>query len=301
MDKIIRAVTEDGFAKISAVSGRDIVEKARTIHNTTPVATAALGRSLCAASMLGDMLKEQDATVTLRINGGGPIGTVMAVSDSGGNVRGYAQNPAVDLPVRPDGKLDVGGAVGTAGTLTVSRDLGLKEPYIGSSNLVSGEIAEDLALYFVESEQIGAACGLGVLVDTDLSVRCAGGFIVQLLPGAPDALIDVIEENIKAMGPVTDVLKDAEAEAIVEKVFQGLAPNILNASPVEYRCGCSRERVTRAIEGMGRENLEEIYESGETTEVCCHFCGNKYHFTTEEIKAILDSLDNLDSTDSSDT
>lgn len=301
MDKIIRAVTEDGFAKISAVSGRDIVEKARTIHNTTPVATAALGRSLCAASMLGDMLKEQDATVTLRINGGGPIGTVMAVSDSGGNVRGYVQNPAVDLPVRPDGKLDVGGAVGTAGTLTVSRDLGLKEPYIGSSNLVSGEIAEDLALYFVESEQIGAACGLGVLVDTDLSVCCAGGFIVQLLPGAPDALIDVIEENIKAMGPVTDVLRDAEAEAIVEKVFQGLSPNILNASPVEYRCGCSRERVTRAIEGMGRENLEEIYESGETTEVCCHFCGNKYHFTTEEIKAILDSLDNLDSTDSSDT
>ena len=301
MDTIIRAVTEDGFAKISAISGREAVEKARGIHNTSPVATAALGRSLCAASMLGDMLKEPDATVTLRIHGGGPIGTLMAVSDSEGNVRGYAQNPFVDLPVRQDGKLDVGGAVGTAGTLTVSRDLGLKEPYIGSSGLVSGEIAEDLALYFVESEQVGAACGLGVLVDTDLSVRCAGGFIVQLLPGAPDSLIDVIEENIKAMGPVTDVLKDAGAEAIVEKVFQGLAPSTLSARPVEYRCGCSRERVTRAIESMGRDNLEEIYESGETTEVCCHFCGNKYLFTHEEIKAMLDGLDDTDMTDNSDS
>jgi len=292
MDEIIRAFTQDGFAKISAISGRELVQRAHVLHGTSPVATAALGRTLCATSMLGDMLKEQDASVTLRINGGGPIGSVIAVSDSEGNVRGYAQHPRIDLPKRADGKLDVGGAVGTKGMLTVSRDLGLKEPYIGSSNLVSGEIAEDLALYFVESEQVGAACGLGVLVDTDLSVRCAGGFIVQLLPGAPDSLIDVIEENIKAMGSVTDVLKEegSDASVIVEKVFAGLSPEILSRRPVEYRCTCSRERVRRAIESMGRENLEEICESGETTEVSCHFCGKAYLFSHEEVREILDEL-----------
>lgn len=296
MDEIIRAFTEDGFAKISAISGRELVQRAHVLHGTSPVATAALGRTLCATSMLGDMLKEQDASVTLRINGSGPIGSVIAVSDSEGNVRGYAQNPHIDLPTRADGKLDVGGAVGTKGMLTVSRDLGLKEPYIGSSHLVSGEIAEDLALYFVESEQVGAACGLGVLVDTDLSVRCAGGFIVQLLPGAPDSLIDVIEDNIKAMGPVTDVLKEesADASAIVEKVFAGLSPEILSRRPVEYRCTCSRERVRRAIESMGRDNLEEICESGETTEVSCHFCGKAYLFSHEEVQEILDSLQEED-------
>lgn len=296
MDEIIRAVTQDGFAKISAISGRELVQRAHVIHGTSPVATAALGRTLCAASMLGDMLKEQEASVTLRINGSGPIGSVIAVSDCEGNVRGYVQNPHIDLPKRPDGKLDVGGAVGTKGMLTISRDLGLKEPYIGSSHLVSGEIAEDLALYFVESEQVGAACGLGVLVDTDLSVRCAGGFIVQLLPGAPDSLIDVIEDNISAMGPVTDVLKEegADTPAIVERVFAGLSPEILSRHPVEYRCTCSRERVRRAIESMGRENLEEICENGETTEVSCHFCGKAYLFSHEEVRKILDELSEED-------
>ncbi|MGI5984632.1 MAG: Hsp33 family molecular chaperone HslO, partial [Oscillospiraceae bacterium] len=180
MDKIIRAVTKDGFVKISAVNGRDIVEKARQLHDLSPVATAALGRTLCITSILGELLKEENATVTVRINGGGPIGSIIAVSDNGGNVRGYVQNPHVDLPLNQNGKLDVGGAVGTSGTLTVSRDLGLKEPYIGSTALVSGEIAEDFSYYFVESEQVGAACGLGVLVDKDRSVICAGGFLVQL-------------------------------------------------------------------------------------------------------------------------
>ncbi|MEG1315957.1 MAG: Hsp33 family molecular chaperone HslO, partial [Oscillospiraceae bacterium] len=195
MDEIIRAVTADGFAKISAISAREIVEHAHKVHNLFPVATAALGRTLCVTSMLGDLLKEDDASVTVRVNGGGPIGTVIAVSDCHGNVRGYAQNGQIDLPLRADGKLDVGGAVGTNGMLTISRDLGLKEPYIGSTALVSGEIAEDVAYYFAESEQVGAACGLGVLVDTDLSVLCAGGFIVQLLPGSPDDLIEKIESN----------------------------------------------------------------------------------------------------------
>lgn len=291
MDEIIRAVTNDGFVKISAISGRDLVERARTIHNLSPVATAALGRTLCASSMLGDLLKEEDASVTIRINGGGPIGTVMAVSDSSGNVRGYAQNPHIDLPLKDNGKLDVGGAVGTNGTLTVSRDLGLKEPYIGSTALVSGEIAEDLTYYFVESEQVGAACGLGVLVNTDLSVICAGGFIVALLPGAPEKLIEQIEQNIANMGQVTNVLQNGTADDLVEKVLFGLTPEILSRTPVEYRCYCSHERITSALESIGKEALEELIESGENAEICCQFCSKVYTFTPDEIRLILEQAE----------
>lgn len=287
MDEIIRAVTKDGFVKISAISGRDLVERSRQIHTLSPVAAAALGRTLCACSMLGDLLKEEDASVTLRINGGGPIGTVMAVSDSEGNVRGYAQNPHIDLPLKANGKLDVGSAVGTNGTLTVSRDLGLKEPYIGSTALVSGEIAEDLTYYFVESEQVGAACGLGVLVDTDLSIICAGGFIVALLPGAPDKLIEQIERNIGEMGQVTNVLQNGTADDLIEKVLFGLEPEILSRTPVEYRCYCSHERITRALESLGKEALEELVESGENAEICCQFCSEVYTFTPDEIRLIL--------------
>lgn len=290
MDLLIRAVTGDGMAKISAISGRELVERARLIHKAYPVATAALGRALCAASMLGDMLKEPDATVTLRLNGGGPIGSVITVSDSGGNVRGYVQNPQVDLPLRADGKLDVGRAVGKNGTLTVSRDLGLKEPYIGSSSLASGEIAEDLALYFAESEQIGAACGLGVLVDTDLSVKSAGGFIVQLLPGAPESLIAVIEENIAAMGPVTAVLEKSGPPELIDSVFRGLSPEILSRTPVEYRCPCSRERVRHAIEGISLEELEDMAATDGATTVC-HFCDAVYKFSPQEINEIIQSRD----------
>lgn len=286
MDEIIRAVTSDGFIKISAISGRGIVEHAREIHDLSPVASAALGRTLCACSMLGDLLKEEGASVTLRINGGGPIGTVMAVSDSTGNVRGYVQEPHIDLPLKVNGKLDVGGAVGKNGTLTVSRDLGLKEPYIGSTALVSGEIAEDLTYYFVESEQVGAACGLGVLVDTDLSIKCAGGFIVALLPGAPASLIDTVEANIAKMGQVTDILKDGTAEDLVNRVLSGLEPEILARKAVEYHCYCSRERVLSALESIGSEALEEIAEGGENAEINCHFCNKTYSFTPDEIRAI---------------
>lgn len=287
MDEIIRAVTKDGSIKISAISGRGLTERARSFHNTAPVATAALGRALCAASLLGDMLKERDASLTIRINGGGPIGGVIAVASSGGNVRGYVQNPAIDLPKRADGKLNVGGAVGKNGTLTVSRDLGLKEPYIGSAALVSGEIAEDLAYYLLESEQVASACGLGVLVDTDLSVKRAGGFIVSLLPGAPEELIETIEDNITEMGSVTSVLENGTVDDIVLRVLKGLEPEILSRSRVEYRCYCSRERVKRTIESIGREDLEEIAESGEETEVVCHFCNTAYRFSHTEVRDIL--------------
>lgn len=287
MDRIIRAVTKDGFVKISAVNGRDIVEKARQLHDLSPVATAALGRTLCITSILGELLKEENATVTVRINGGGPIGSIIAVSDNGGNVRGYVQNPHVDLPLNQNGKLDVGGAVGTSGTLTVSRDLGLKEPYIGSTALVSGEIAEDFSYYFVESEQVGAACGLGVLVDKDRSVICAGGFLVQLLPGAPDSLIDKIENNIFEMGQVTGILQNGTVEDLVSHVLNGFSPEILAEAPVEYRCYCSRDRVKRAVESISKEDLEEIIQNGENTEISCQFCNSVYVFSPDEIRSFL--------------
>ena len=291
MDKIIRAVAGDGLIKISAISGRALVDRARQIHNTTPVATAAIGRTLCAASMLGDMLKEEKASLTVRINGGGPIGSIIAVSDSGGNVRSYVQNPFVYVPNRSDGKLNVGAAVGRKGMLTVSRDLGLKEPYIGSTGLVSGEIAEDFAAYFTESEQVGAACGLGVLVDTDLSVLAAGGFIVQLLPGAPDALIDRLEANIKAIGTVTNVLNGGTVEALAEGVLAGLEPRILSEVPVEYRCYCSRERVLEAVSSIGLGDLKEISKKSEDTEVSCQFCDRKYYFSPAEISQIAEKIE----------
>ncbi len=291
MDEIVRAVTEDGLIKISAISGRGLVEQARQYHGLTSLASAALGRTLCIASMLGDLLKEEDATITVRINGGGPIGSVIAVSDHTGNVRGYVQNPLVDLPLRADNKLDVGGAVGTNGMLTVSRDLGLKEPYIGSTALVSGEIAEDFTKFLVESEQIGAACGLGVLVDTDMSIKCAGGFLVALLPGAPESLIAQVEENIARMGAVTGVLETGTADDLITGVLEGLSPRILDRSPVEYRCYCSRGRVATALESVGSEALNEMAESGEDTEVSCHFCDKIYHFSPDEIRNLSSETD----------
>ena len=287
MDEIIRAVTNDGFVKISAVSGQGFVEKARALHNLSPVATAALGRTLCATSILGDLLKEDNATVTVRINGGGPIGSIIAVSDSSGNVRGYVQNSYIDLPLNEFGKLDVGKAVGTSGTLTVSRDLGLKEPYIGTTALISGEIADDFTYYFVESEQVGSACGLGVLVDTDTTVICAGGFVVQLLPGAPASLIEKIENNIHEMGQVTGILQKGTAEDLINHVLNGLSPEILLRVPVEYRCYCSRERVQKAVESIGKEELEEIVNSGENTEINCHFCNSVYVFSSQEVGELL--------------
>ena len=219
MDKIIRATAADGFVKMAVADARGTVERARAIHACSPTAAAALGRTLCAASLLGDAMKEEKASLTIRINGGGPIGSVVAVSDSDGNVRGYVENPQLQLPLRADGKLDVGGAVGRDGMLTVSRDLGLKEPYIGSTALVSGEIAEDLTAYLIESEQVPSACALGVLIDTDRTVKAAGGFIVQLMPGADEALITKLEDNIFLMDQLTTILDEVGAEAVFAQVL----------------------------------------------------------------------------------
>ena len=287
MDEIVRAVTSDGFVKISAVSARDMVERARQIHGLSPTASAALGRTLCAASMLGELMKEDDASLTIRINGGGPIGSIIAVSDSDGCTRGYVTNPEADLPTRADGKLDVGGLVGRDGMLTLSSDLGLKEPYIGSVELVTGEIAEDLAQYMVESEQIPAAVGLGVLVDTDKSIKAAGGFIVQLMPGAPEELITKLEDNIFMMDQLTTVLDEDGIDAVIGQVLLGLDPQEAERRPVEYRCSCSRERVAQALRSCGEAELREMAAEGRDVEVSCQFCDKVYSFTPGELLELV--------------
>lgn len=290
MDRILRATAADGFIKMSAVSAKETVQRAKDIHNCTPTTTAALGRTLCAASMLGNLLKEDNGSLTIRINGGGPIGSVIAVSDSKGYVRGYVTNPAVDLPLRSDGKIDVGGAVGRDGMLTVSRDIGLTQPYVGSTELVSGEIAEDLTAYLLESEQVPSACGLGVLIDTDLSVKAAGGFIVQLMPGAPDEYIDVLEENIFMMDQLTTILAEDGLEAVFEQVLKGLPYHIVDEDEVGYRCYCSRERVGDAILGVGEGELESMINEGKDIDVSCQFCDTVYTFTPDDLRTLLDEF-----------
>lgn len=286
MDRIIRATAGNSMIKMAVVSARDLVQRARDIHGCSPTASAALGRSLCAASLMGEMMKEEKASLTIRINGGGPIGSIVAVSDSGGNVRGYVENPTVDLPLRSDGKLDVGGAVGRGGMLTVSRDIGLKEPYIGSTELVSGEIAEDISAYLLESEQVPSACALGVLVDTDLSIKAAGGFIVQLMPGADSELIEKLEENIFMMDQLTTILSEDGDEAIFQQVLKGFEYHILDQAPVEYRCYCSRERVEAALGCIQQEELEDMVAAGEDISVSCQFCDKTYSFSPEELKSL---------------
>ena len=289
MDEIIRMMTGDGMVKAVAVTGKDMVERARQIHKTLPVATAALGRTLMAASMMGDMLKEEDGSVTLQIKGGGPLGAITAVSDSRGNPRGYLQNGQVDIPRKYQGKLDVGTAVGSSGSLTVMKDMGLKEPYIGSVQLVSGEIAEDITAYFVESEQVPPACALGVLVDKDQSVAAAGGYLVQLLPGADESVIQRLEESIARLGPVTDALHGgADAVQLLERVLEGQEPELLERRPVAYKCYCSRERVSRAIISMGKEEMQSLIEEQGGAELTCQFCDKVYRFTKEDLQELLE-------------
>ena len=288
MDEIVRAIAGDGFIKIAAISSRGLTQRASEIHRLSPVAAAALGRTMAATSIIGNTLKEKDASVTVRINGGGPIGSVIAVSDPYGNVRGYVQNSKVDLPLKDNGKLDVGGAVGTNGMLTVIKDIGLKEPHVGSTALVSGEIAEDFTAFFAESEQSPAACALGVLIDVDHSIIAAGGYIIQLLPGAPEELIDSLEKSIIKTGPVTSTLKDHSAEELIVKVLDGFNPVILEHSTVEYRCYCSREKVIEAISSIDKKELEELKAEGKPVEVSCQFCDRVYSIFPEEIETDKD-------------
>jgi len=290
-DQIVRAISGDGFVKAVAITSRDLVERARQIHKTLPTATAALGRVLSAASMMGNMQKTEDGSVTLQFKGGGPLGTVLAVSDWQGNVRGYVQNPQVSLMEKYRGKLDVGAAVGTDGGLTVIRDLRMKEPYVGTVPLVSGEIAEDVTEYFARSEQTPTACALGVLVDTDQSVRRAGGYLIQLLPGAPDDVIDRIEAGIHGAGSVTSLLEQGlDAAGLITAVLGDFSMEMLETTPVEYRCYCSRSRVESTLISLGREELQDIVRGGETVEVDCQFCDTLYAFTPEDVAAILKKI-----------
>ncbi len=290
-DQLVRAISKDGFVKAVAVSTRDLTERARQIHKTLPVATAALGRTLAAASMMGNALKGDGASVTLQIKGGGPLGKILAVSDNEGNVRGTVDDPAVDIPLRPDGKLDVGSAVGCDGTLTVIRDLNMKEPYVGSVGLLGGEIAEDLAAYFVESEQIPTACGLGVLVDRDQSVLAAGGYLIQLLPGAGEDVISKVEGGVMAAGSVTGLLRENDdPEAILRKVLSDFDLDILEKSPVEYRCYCSRERMERALISLGPQQLESLIAEQGSAELRCQFCDNVQTFTRQQLETLLSNM-----------
>ncbi len=289
MDEIVRVIAKDAPIKAMAITGTALVERARQIHDAWPVATAALGRLLMAASMMGDMLKEEKGSVTLRVRGGGPLGTLTAVSDSEGNVRGYVQNPAVDVPRKAHAKLDVGAAVGSDGELTVIKDMGMKEPYVGSVQLVGGEIAEDIAAYYVESEQIPTACALGVLIAPDQSVQVAGGYLIQLMPGADEAVISAVERGIAQVGAVTAALD--RGDDALELLRQGLSDfelEILETAPVEYRCYCSRERVSRALISMGRDELEKLIAEQHGAELTCQFCDRVYQFTEEELQSLLD-------------
>lgn len=290
-DRIIRAISTDGMVQAAAISSRELTERARQIHHTLPVATAALGRALAAASMMGNALKGQGASLTLQIKGNGPLGGILAVSDAEGNVRGYVNDPAADLPLRPDGKLDVGAAVGTEGALTVIKDLNMKDPYVGTVNLLGGEIAEDVAGYFVESEQIPTACALGVLVDRDQSVRAAGGYLIQLMPGATEDTIVKVEGGVMAAGSVSAILdKDPDPEAMLRTVLSDFEVKILEEVPVEYRCTCSRERVERALISLGTKELEAILaEQGECS-LTCQFCDAVHHFSGQELQELIEEI-----------
>lgn len=290
-DYIVRAMSADGFVKAAAIRSTEIVRRGASIQGTTTTATAAFGRALTATSLLGNMQKVEEGSVTLQIKGGGPLGTILCVSDATGNVRGYVQHPAISLMEKYPGKLDVGAAVGTSGMLTVIRDLQMKEPYVGTVPLVSGEIAEDVTSYFAESEQIPTACALGVLVEVDQSVLCAGGYLIQLLPGADDGVISAIEQGIQTVGPVTEALRSgADARALLEQVLGAFELEVLAQEPVEYRCYCSRDRVTRALISMGREELEALIREQGKAELTCQFCDQAYHYSREALEALLASL-----------
>lgn len=289
-----RAISKDASAVSMVLEATDIVNDIESIHKTSAVVTAALGRLSIAASMMGYGLKGKDDSITVKIDGGGPTGMLIAIADGMGNVKSYVQNPVVEIPLNNIGKLDVSGAVGTNGTLTVAKDLNLKEPYCGMVPIISGEIGEDIANYFVSSEQVPTVCGLGVLVNPDLTVKCAGGILVQLLPFADEHCISTIEKNISEIKSVTDLfMSDKSAEEIALNLLDGLEPNILDEYNPKYKCDCSRERTQRILSGLSCEELEKIAQEQEITEVCCHFCNKKYSFSSDEILSIKNSKKNF--------
>lgn len=286
-DTLLRAIARDAGIQISAAVTTGLVERARQIHDTMPVATAALGRALTATAIIGSQLKADDGSVTVQVKGNGPLGTIVCVGDADGWARGYLQNPHCELPLRADGKLDVGGGVGR-GYLMVIKDVGMKDPITGTVALVNGEIAEDLTRYFAESEQIPSACALGVLVDTDRSVRCAGGWLVQLMPGVKDADIDRLEANLAKTPPMTTMLDQGMTlEEIVQTVLDGFSVDFLQTDTIGYRCACNREKVERALLSMGKKELAKMTDEQEKSEVTCQFCDKVYTFSRAELHQLL--------------
>lgn len=287
-DYLVRAMTKDGLVKITAIDSTETVRRAQQIHHSTAVATAALGRVLTAASMIGNMQKVDDGSVTLMIKGNGPLGRIIATSDPEGNVRGLVDNPQIALMEKYQGKLDVGAAVGSDGTLTLIRDLNMRDPYVGTVSLLGGEIAEDVAAYFVESEQVPTVCALGVLLNRDQSVDVSGGYLLQLMPGYPDELIDQLEAAVVSAGNITDMMKAGlTAREMIYKLLPGMEVEFLEETPISYKCYCSRQRVTAAVIALGAEEMQDIIDKDETISVDCQFCDTVYSFTPDDIRRIL--------------
>ena len=293
MSYILRGTSKNHGIRIFAADTTSMVEEARRLHNTSPVASAALGRALTASSIMGIMMKGDNDKLTLSINGKGPLGTIVCVADSKGTVKGYVSNPLVDIPSRADGKLDVGSAVGINGLVTIIKDMGMKEPYTGQYPLVNGEIAEDLTAYYAYSEQQPSAIALGVLVDVDYSIKAAGGFIVQLMPEAEEKDIDILEKNLSQITSVSHLIDEGKTpEDLINLVLKDLEPMIYEKIPVQYKCDCSRERIEKALISIGKKDLDEIINEDKLAEVSCHFCNTVYHFNEAELIDLRKSLDN---------
>ncbi len=287
MGKLVRSISPDGTVIMMASDTTDIVAVAQRLHGTSKVTSAALGRLMTGASFMGQMLKEEKGSVTLRINGGGPCGSVIAVADSLGNVKGYVMDPAVELPLKENGKLDVSGAVGTDGYLTVMKDFGVGDPYTGQVHIATGEIAEDITAYYAVSEQTPTVCALGVLVNPDKTIACAGGFLIQLLPAADDDTITMVEECLKTLKPVTAMLASGMSpEEICQEVLKPFEMEILDEFDIAFKCDCSRKKVERALISAGFEELQDMAKDP-VTSVNCQFCTSKYDFTSEDIHRIL--------------
>lgn len=287
MDLLTKGVTTNGFLRIYVLSCRDTVEAARCAHNLSPLASATLGRTLAAALLMGGMLKTDNAVLTIQFKGDGEGGRVLVTANSKGEVKGYIENPAVDLPLNRRGKLDVGGAIGKNGYLSVVRDIGMKEPYVGQVPIQTGEIGDDMAFYFAQSEQIPSAVGLGVLVDTDLSIKNAGGFIVQVMPGCDELSLKRLENSVGKIKSVTELFDGRSNAEIAKEIMDGFEIEILEEKPVCYNCGCSRERMERALISLGREELNSIIEEQGEAELSCQFCDRKYKFSKDELVAMM--------------
>lgn len=288
-DYIIRGMDKKGTLRLFIASSTNMVEKARNIHNTSPTATAAFGRALTAATMMGLSMKVEGSSLTFKIKGDGPLGSIVVVANNKGQVKGYVDNPYVDVPSRPDGKLDVGKLVGKNGQLVLIMDLGLKEPYIGISNLVSGEIAEDLVNYYFVSEQQPSAINLGVLLDKDISVKAAGGYMLQLLPNVEEEDITRIEEILKKAKPISTLINEGlTPEGIMEKLFGEFDIEILDKVYIEYECNCEREKIEEVLQSLGKDEIENMIEEDGKAEVVCHFCNKKYNFSKKDLENLVE-------------